>query len=55
MTARGWMTEEDERLNNFATEPKVYVDGTQPFGLNQPAEKLDERLAISRFCFCDRV
>jgi len=49
MTARGYTTEESGRLNNFAVEPKVYVDDTQQFGFNQYAKKLNGRLAMMGF------
>lgn len=49
MTVRGYTTEEGGRLNNFAVEPKVYVDDTQQFGFNQYAEKLNGRLAMMGF------
>lgn len=32
MTSHGYTTEDGGRLNNFAVEPKVYVDDTQQFG-----------------------
>jgi hypothetical protein len=51
MTVRGYTTEEGGRLNNFAVEPKVYVDDTQQFGFNQYAEKLNGRLAMMGFIF----
>ena len=49
MTVRGYTTEEGGRLNNFAVEPKVYVDDAQQFGFNQYAEKLNGRLAMIGF------
>jgi len=49
MTARGLIVEEGNRLNNYAIEPKVYVDDTQRFGFNEYAEKLNGRLAMIGF------
>ncbi|MGB3139086.1 MAG: chlorophyll a/b-binding protein [Nodosilinea sp.] len=49
MTTSGYTTEEGGRLNNFAVEPKVYVDDTQLFGFNKHAEKLNGRLAMIGF------
>ncbi|MBF2036538.1 MAG: high light inducible protein [Leptolyngbyaceae cyanobacterium T60_A2020_046] len=49
MTTRGYTTEEGNRLNNFAIEPKVYVDDSQQFGFNTYAEKLNGRLAMVGF------
>jgi hypothetical protein len=49
MTARSYVTEERGRLNNYAIEPKMYVDQTQQFGFNKYAEKLNGRLAMLGF------
>jgi hypothetical protein len=49
MTSRGYTLEEGGRLNNYAVEPKVYVDDTQQFGFNQRAEMLNGRLAMIGF------
>jgi hypothetical protein len=49
MTARSYVTEEKGRLNNYAIEPKMYVDQTQQFGFNRYAEKLNGRLAMIGF------
>ncbi len=49
MTSRGYTIEEGNRLNNFAVEPKVYVDDTQRAGLTEYAEKLNGRLAMIGF------
>ncbi len=49
MTTHGYTTEEGGRLNNFAVEPKVYVDDTQQFGFNAYAEQLNGRLAMIGF------
>ncbi len=49
MTTSGYTTEEGGRLNNFAVEPKVYVDDSQQFSLNEYAEKLNGCLAMTGF------
>lgn len=49
MATNGYTVEEGNRLNNFAIEPKVYVDETQRFGFNTYAEKLNGRLAMIGF------
>jgi hypothetical protein len=49
MTKRGYTTEEGDRLNNFAVEPKVYIDGTPRAGFTEFAEKLNGRLAMIGF------
>lgn len=49
MTTNGYTVEEGNRLNNYAIEPKVYVDDTQRFGFNAYAEKLNGRLAMIGF------
>lgn len=49
MTSRSYVTEDLGRLNNYAIEPKMYVDSTQQFGFNQYAEKLNGRLAMIGF------
>ncbi|MGF1542381.1 MAG: high light inducible protein [Pleurocapsa sp.] len=49
MTTRGYTTEEGNRLNNFAVEPKVYVDETPRTGFTEFAEKLNGRLAMIGF------
>jgi hypothetical protein len=49
MTARGYTTEEQGRLNNFAVEPKMYVDSSSGFGFTKNAEKLNGRLAMIGF------
>jgi hypothetical protein len=46
MAVRGYTTEEGDRLNNFAIEPKMYVDDTQKAGFTEYAEKLNGRLAM---------
>ncbi|MBF2020962.1 MAG: high light inducible protein [Hydrococcus sp. C42_A2020_068] len=49
MTARGYRIEEGNRLNNFAVEPKMYVDETVQAGFTEYAEKLNGRLAMIGF------
>lgn len=49
MTSRGYTLEEGDRLNNFAVEPKVYVDNSQSAGFTEYAEKLNGRLAMIGF------
>ncbi len=49
MTARGYTTDEFNKLDNFAVEPKVYVDSTPRFGFTEYAEKLNGRLAMIGF------
>ena len=49
MTVRGYTTEDGGRLNNFAVEPKVYVDETWRTGFTEYAEKLNGRLAMIGF------
>ncbi|MGK7871821.1 MAG: high light inducible protein [Xenococcaceae cyanobacterium] len=49
MTTSGYRTEEGGRLNNFAVEPKVYVDETSRAGFTEYAEKLNGRLAMIGF------
>ena len=49
MTSRSYVTEERGRLNNYAIEPKMYVDSEQQFGFNKYAEKLNGRLAMIGF------
>ncbi|MDJ0724920.1 MAG: chlorophyll a/b-binding protein [Prochloraceae cyanobacterium] len=49
MTTRGYTTEEGNRLNNYAVEPKVYVDDTERAGFTEYAEKLNGRLAMIGF------
>ncbi len=36
-------------MNNFAVEPKIYVDEKQQFGFNKYAEQLNGRLAMIGF------
>ncbi len=49
MTVKGYTTEEGQRLNNFAVEPKMYVDDTAKVGFTEYAEKLNGRLAMIGF------
>lgn len=49
MTSKGYTTEERGLMNNFAVEPKMYVDETQQFGFNAHAEKINGRLAMIGF------
>jgi len=49
MISRGYTTEEGNRLNNFALEPKMYVDETVNTGFTEYAEKLNGRLAMIGF------
>jgi len=49
MTSRGYTVEEGDRLNNYAIEPRVYVDNSQSAGFTEYAEKLNGRLAMIGF------
>lgn len=51
MTSRNYkyVVEEQGRLNNYAIEPKPYVDETKQFGFNKYAEELNGRLAMIGF------
>lgn len=49
MMNKGFMMNELGQLNNFAIEPKVYVDQTPRVGLTEYAEKLNGRLAMLGF------
>jgi hypothetical protein len=46
---QGYTVEEGGRLNNYAVEPKVYVDETSRAGFTEYAEKLNGRLAMIGF------
>lgn len=48
-TTKGYTTEEQGRLNNFAVEPKMYVDNSVQAGFTKYAEKLNGRLAMIGF------
>ncbi|MUG97713.1 high light inducible protein [Scytonema sp. UIC 10036] len=49
MTSRTYVIEEGNRLNNYAIEPKMYVEQTQGFGFTEYAEMLNGRLAMIGF------
>jgi hypothetical protein len=49
MTSRSYVVEEGNRLNNYAIEPKMYIDETKEFGFTENAEKLNGRLAMIGF------
>lgn len=49
MTSRSYVVEEGNRLNNYAIEPKMYIDETKGFGFTENAEKLNGRLAMIGF------
>ncbi|MCG8368158.1 MAG: chlorophyll a/b-binding protein [Pseudanabaenales cyanobacterium] len=49
MTSRGYTVEDGGRLNNFAIEPKMYVDQTSQSGFTVYSEKINGRLAMIGF------
>ncbi|AUT04310.1 high light inducible protein [Nostoc sp. CENA543] len=49
MMNKGFTMNELGQLNNFAIEPKVYVDQTPRVGFTEYAEKLNGRLAMLGF------
>jgi hypothetical protein len=49
MISSGYITEEGNILNNYAIEPKMYVDTTVQAGFTQYAEQLNGRLAMIGF------
>jgi hypothetical protein len=49
MTSKSFTMNELGQLNNFAIEPKVYVDQTPRAGFTEYAEKLNGRLAMIGF------
>ncbi|TVP60658.1 MAG: high light inducible protein [Nodularia sp. (in: Bacteria)] len=49
MTSKGFKTNELGERNNFAIEPKVYVDKTPRAGFTKYAETLNGRLAMIGF------
>jgi hypothetical protein len=49
MTARSYVVDEQGKLNNFAIEPKVYVDETIQTGFTEYSEKMNGRLAMVGF------
>jgi hypothetical protein len=49
MTRSGAIVDEQGKLNNFAIEPKMYVDETVRTGFTSYAEVLNGRLAMLGF------
>ncbi|WP_017654003.1 high light inducible protein [Fortiea contorta] len=49
MTAKGFTINDRGLLNNYAIEPKVYVDESNRAGFTEYAEKLNGRLAMIGF------
>ena len=49
MTSKGFTINERGQLNNYAIEPKVYVDTTPRTGFTEYAEQLNGRLAMIGF------
>lgn len=49
MTRSGAIVDEQGKLNNFAIEPKMYVDETPRTGFTSYAEVLNGRLAMLGF------
>jgi hypothetical protein len=49
MISNGYTVEEGNRLNNFAVEPKVYVDESVSTGFTEYAEQLNGRFAMIGF------
>jgi hypothetical protein len=49
MTGKGSFLDNDGKLNNFAIEPKMYVEENAGTGFNINAEKLNGRLAMIGF------
>jgi hypothetical protein len=49
MSARTYTIDEQGKLNNFAIEPRMYVDESVRTGFNQYAEKMNGRLAMIGF------
>jgi hypothetical protein len=49
MTFNGYIIEEGDILNNYAVEPKMYVDSSVQAGFTEYAEKLNGRLAMIGF------
>ncbi|MCC5638447.1 high light inducible protein [Nostoc sp. CHAB 5844] len=49
MTSKGFTMNEFGQLNNYAIEPKVYVEETPRVGFTEYAEKLNGRLAMIGF------
>jgi len=48
-TTRGFKLDSENRLNNFAIEPKVYVDDSVKAGWTEYAEKMNGRFAMIGF------
>ncbi|HBE17195.1 MAG TPA: high light inducible protein [Cyanobacteria bacterium UBA11149] len=49
MNSRGYILDEQKKLNNFAIEPQIYVDETLQTGFTEYAEKINGRLAMIGF------
>ncbi len=49
MRTRSYVVEEQGRLNNYAIEPKIYVDADHRVGFTEYAEQLSGRLAMIGF------
>jgi hypothetical protein len=49
MTARGLRVDDQGKLDNFAIEPKMYVDSDVQTGFTVYAEKMNGRLAMIGF------
>ncbi|MEG4088681.1 high light inducible protein [Microcoleus sp. Pol12B4] len=49
MTNRGFMLDDEGKMNNFAIEPKVYIDDQTRTGFTPYAERLNGRLAMIGF------
>jgi hypothetical protein len=49
MTSRSYTVDEQGKLNNFATEPQMYVDENVLTGFTAYSEKMNGRLAMIGF------
>jgi Chlorophyll A-B binding protein len=49
MTERSYTVDEQGKLNNFATEPQMYVDENVRTGFTAYSEKMNGRLAMIGF------
>jgi len=49
MADRGLLLDNDGKMNNFAIEPKVYIDDEPRTGFTPYAERLNGRLAMIGF------
>lgn len=49
MNSRSYTIDEQGKLNNFATEPKMYVDESVQTGFTTYSEKMNGRLAMVGF------